>query len=38
MKKLIVTLSLLFLVTGLWAQNDDGARVIPVSQAISENR
>ena len=34
MKKIIITLGLWFLVTGLWAQNDDGAKIVPVSQAI----
>jgi len=34
MNKIIITLGLWFLVTGLWAQNDDGAKIVPVSQAI----
>jgi hypothetical protein len=34
MKKLFITMGLLFLVTGLWAQNDKGAKVVTVSQAI----
>ena len=33
MKKLIILGCLSFLVTGLWAQNDDGAKVVIVSQA-----
>jgi hypothetical protein len=34
MKKLFITIGLLFLVTGLWAQNDKGAKIVPVSQAL----
>lgn len=34
MKKIIITLGLWFLVTGLWAQINEGAKVVPVSQAI----
>ena len=37
MKKLIITLVLGLMVTGLWAQVDDGAQVVPVSQAIQKN-
>jgi Concanavalin A-like lectin/glucanases superfamily len=37
MKKIIIVIGLLFLVTGLWAQNDKGAKVVPVSQAIQNN-
>ncbi|WP_055442805.1 LamG domain-containing protein [Lacinutrix himadriensis] len=33
MKKLIILGCLSFLATGLWAQNDDGAKVVTVSQA-----
>ncbi|PKH66898.1 laminin G [Flavobacterium sp. ALD4] len=36
MKKIIITLGLWFLVTGLWAQNDTGAKVVTVSQAIQK--
>jgi len=34
MKQLIITLGLWLLVTGLWAQNDTGAKVVTVSQTI----
>ena len=34
MRKIIITLGLWFLVTGLWAQQDDGARIVAVSQAL----
>ncbi len=34
MTKIIITLCLFFLVTGLWAQNDTGAKIVPVSQAV----
>lgn len=34
MKKLIILGCLSFLATGLWAQNDQGAKVVPVSQAV----
>jgi len=37
MKKIIITLGLWFLVTGLWAQNDEGAKIVTVSQAIQNN-
>ena len=37
MKKIIITLGLWVLVTGLWAQNDGGAKIVPVSQAIQNN-
>src|SRR6187402_544287 len=37
MKKLIITLVFGLMVTGLWAQVDDGAKVVPVSQAIQRN-
>ncbi|SNR71632.1 LamG-like jellyroll fold domain-containing protein [Lutibacter flavus] len=37
MKKIIITLGLWLLATGLWAQNDTGAKVVPVSQAIQNN-
>jgi hypothetical protein len=37
MKKIIITLGLWFLVTGLWAQQDDGARIVAVSQAIQSS-
>lgn len=36
MKKLIITLGLWFLVTGLWGQNSPGARVVSVSQVIQK--
>lgn len=36
MKKLIITLGLWLLVTGLWAQNDTGAKVVTVSQALQK--
>jgi hypothetical protein len=36
MKKIIITLGLLFLVTVLWAQQDDGARIVTVSEAIQK--
>ncbi|BAO74694.1 LamG-like jellyroll fold domain-containing protein [Winogradskyella sp. PG-2] len=34
MKKLIILGCLSVLVTGLWAQNDEGAKIVPVSQAL----
>lgn len=34
MKKIIIALGFMFLVSGIWAQQDDGARIVPVSQAI----
>ncbi|WP_111706330.1 LamG-like jellyroll fold domain-containing protein [Lutibacter citreus] len=34
MKKIIITFGLWLLVTGLWAQNDTGAKIVPVSQAV----
>jgi hypothetical protein len=34
MKKGIITLGLWLLASGLWAQNDEGAKIVPVSQAI----
>jgi len=36
MRKIIITLGLWFLVIGIWAQNDEGAKIVPVSQAINE--
>lgn len=38
MKKILTALGLFFLVTGLWAQNNKGAKVVPVSQAIQNDR
>lgn len=37
MKKLIITLVMGLMVTGLWAQINKGARVVPVSQAIQNS-
>jgi hypothetical protein len=37
MKKIIMTVALGFMATGLWAQNDGGAKIVPVSQAIQKN-
>ncbi|MFV5690716.1 LamG-like jellyroll fold domain-containing protein [Flavobacterium sp. LT1R49] len=37
MKKLIITMVFGLMAAGLWAQNDDGAKVVPVSQAIQKN-
>ena len=36
MKKIIITLGLWFLVTGLWAQNDTVAKAVIVSQALQK--
>jgi hypothetical protein len=38
MKKLIITMCLGFMVTGLWAQNDTGAKIVTVSQAIQNGQ
>ncbi|MDO7171829.1 LamG-like jellyroll fold domain-containing protein [Mariniflexile sp. AS56] len=37
MRKIIITLGLWFLVTGLWAQDNKGAKIGPVSQAIQKS-
>lgn len=37
MKKIIAVLGMFFLGTGLYAQNNNGAKVVPVSQAIQKN-
>jgi hypothetical protein len=37
MKKLIITFGLLFLFTGIYAQNNDGAKIVSVSQAIQNS-
>lgn len=37
MRKKILTLCLGLLVTGLWAQQDDGAKIVTISQAIQNN-
>lgn len=37
MQKIIITLCLLFLAIGAWAQNDEGAKIVSVSQAIQTN-
>ena len=34
MKKLFITLCLCLLTTVFWSQNDKGAKIVPVSQAI----
>jgi len=37
MKKIIITVACGLMATGLWAQNDGGAKIVPVSQAIQKN-
>ena len=37
MKKIIIALGFMFLVTGIWAQQDDGARIVTVSQAVQSS-
>jgi hypothetical protein len=37
MKKIIITVVFGLMATGLWAQNDGGAKIVPVAQAIQKN-
>ena len=37
MKRILLTLSFGFLISGLWAQQDDGAKIVTISQAVQNN-
>lgn len=37
MKRIIIALGLWFFAVGVWAQNDEGAKIVSVSQAIQNN-